>query len=133
MKKKKQSYIRAGILSLEEVIPVINSSPGKHKHSFKIDDDIYIVNVYSGRLNLFTKSVTCVRCGIVGTHFALEKSHERDKSYHLNLYSRNGKGDILMTKDHIVPRSKGGKDHIDNYQTMCCNCNNKKKDKIMGV
>ena len=28
--------------------------------------------------------------------------------------------------DHIIPKSKGGKDHIDNYQLMCEECNSKK-------
>ena len=33
-----------------------------------------------------------------------------------------------MTKDHIIPRSKGGPDCIENFQTMCEECNNKKRD-----
>ena len=28
-----------------------------------------------------------------------------------------------MTKDHIVPKSKGGADHLDNLETMCDQCN----------
>ena len=34
-----------------------------------------------------------------------------------------------MTKDHILPKSRGGKNHISNMQTMCCRCNSKKGDK----
>jgi len=34
--------------------------------------------------------------------------------------------EVLMTHDHIVPRSKGGKNHISNVQTMCAPCNSKK-------
>ena len=33
-----------------------------------------------------------------------------------------------MTKDHITPKAKGGKDHISNMQTMCSTCNWEKKD-----
>jgi 5-methylcytosine-specific restriction endonuclease McrA len=31
-----------------------------------------------------------------------------------------------MTKDHIFPKSKGGKDVIENMQTMCTICNKNK-------
>ena len=32
--------------------------------------------------------------------------------------------------DHIIPLSKGGPNHIDNYQTLCKYCNRKKSAKI---
>lgn len=71
----------------------------------------------------FTKGLRCVCCGIEGQYFAKEKSG-KDKSYHLNLYAVDDEGnEVLMTKDHIIPKSKGGKDHITNYQTMCETCN----------
>lgn len=71
----------------------------------------------------FTKGTKCVCCGIEGSFFAKEK-HQNDISYHLNLYGYDENGqEVLMTKDHIIPRSKGGKDNIDNYQTMCTRCN----------
>jgi 5-methylcytosine-specific restriction endonuclease McrA len=79
----------------------------------------------SQRLKLFAKSHACVSCDRVGVVFKLEK-HYNDKSPHLNLYSQD---DVLMTKDHIVSKAKGGKDHMSNYQTMCAECNHKKADK----
>jgi 5-methylcytosine-specific restriction endonuclease McrA len=29
----------------------------------------------------------------------------------------------VLHVDHIIPRSKGGKDRLDNYQTLCELCN----------
>jgi hypothetical protein len=42
---------------------------------------------------------------------------------HFNLYAEREGELVQMTKDHKQPKSKGGADHIDNMQTMCCTCN----------
>lgn len=39
-------------------------------------------------------------------------------------------GDTLMTVDHVLPKSKGGTNHIDNLVPMCSPCNQRKADKI---
>ena len=80
----------------------------------------------------FTKGMRCAKCGIEGRFFAKEKT-VNDKRYHLNLYAMNRNGqEVLMTKDHIVPRSKGGKSALENYQPMCLVCNTKKGDRYDG-
>lgn len=78
----------------------------------------------------FTKGYTCSKCGLTGQFFALEKPIDSQR-YHLNLYAidKNGK-EILMTKDHIIPKSKGGKNRIENYQPMCEKCNSKKGNRL---
>lgn len=78
----------------------------------------------------FTKGLRCTCCGVEGKYFAKEKD-KNARSYHLNLYGidENGK-EVLITKDHIIPKSKGGRDNLDNYQTMCIRCNQAKADKL---
>jgi 5-methylcytosine-specific restriction endonuclease McrA len=86
-------------------------------------------NVYQQSLRYATfyqKGVKCACCGRVGSYFTLDPDRNGDNSgtrHHFNLYSEDG---VLMTKDHIRPRKLGGKDHIDNLQTMCVECNREK-------
>jgi len=76
-----------------------------------------------------SKGVACVRCGIEGQFFALERSGGKNNpnKYHANLYALNEYGhEVMMTVDHIIPRSKGGGRILSNLQPMCCNCNSRK-------
>lgn len=78
--------------------------------------------ISSTRLQTFKKSNRCVCCNTEGSYY--EKTHGENGTFHLNLYSKLPNGDsLLMTKDHIVPKSRGGKNHIDNYTTCCKECN----------
>lgn len=85
----------------------------------------------SERLVLFkTKGTQCVKCGLNGSEFILE-THNQNIRPHLNLYGYNTRGKkILFTKDHIIPKSKGGRNRLDNYNPMCQPCNNKKADTL---
>ncbi|RZA15647.1 MAG: HNH endonuclease, partial [Proteobacteria bacterium] len=44
----------------------------------------------------------------------------------LILYCLKGDVEVLMTKDHVIPIAKGGRDRLNNYQTLCIDCNRKK-------
>ena len=82
------------------------------------------------RYNCFMKSgFDCKSCGKVGSIFAIEKIKSKSfQGYTINLYSEDG---AFFTKDHIIPKSKGGKDMLDNYQTMCWPCNAKKGSTLL--
>jgi 5-methylcytosine-specific restriction endonuclease McrA len=69
----------------------------------------------------------CKCCGKEGTHY--EARQWRDKNgIHLDLYADDG---TLLARDHIIPKSKGGTDTIDNFQILCEYCNSAKGGEIM--
>lgn len=93
-----------------------------------------MIKANSQRLQLFyTKGFKCVQCGTEGKFFIMVKNRSNkgqlDNYYHLELVGITPSGQyIIMTKDHILPKAKGGKDILENYQTMCFHCNVAKAD-----
>jgi 5-methylcytosine-specific restriction endonuclease McrA len=120
----------------------------------------YKVKLSGVRLECFKRNAKCVSCRLIGTVFKLQsheykgpklgtncflnecpwcalrgyKTRRRMNEWqkpHLNLFAKDRGGNmILMTKDHIYPKSKGGSDGIENMQTMCVRCNQNKADTI---
>ena len=94
----------------------------KHRKTFVINGISYKVNMSYEKYIMFIKNKTCVCCGVKGEYMVLQKKPS-DISPHFNLYGlKNGKH-VLMTKDHIIPKSKGGKNGFYNLRTMCEICN----------
>lgn len=120
---------RKGIFSIEEVRKKVMPYNTGEKGTIIIDFYGDPIKTNSQRYTVFfKKGMKCVKCGIEGKYFAKEKEPTQlSNKYHLNLYAldENGK-EVLMTKDHIIPKSKGGSNKLDNFQTMCCRCNEKK-------
>ena len=115
---------RAGVISLE-ILPelvsgtelVTNAKGRSYQQKRKKYQTIGNCNVKlsSDRYVVFKNSLSCVKCGITGTYFAIEKNRS-DFNYHLNLYAIDVNGEeVLMTKDHINPKSNGGENRIGNY------------------
>jgi hypothetical protein len=125
------SYDRRNIYKINEIMPHIKDQTNKHKIKKEFDGDM--IKVSSRRLFLFkVKGLECVECGIKGSFFAKER-HVRAvlQPYHFNLYGFDERGnERMLTKDHIVPKSKGGSDDLSNLQVMCIKCNGKKADQI---
>jgi len=92
------------------------------------------ISMVSDRYKTFINSGTkCVSCGLEGKYFKMCRSKGSTR-YHFNLYAADEAGnDVLMTKDHIVPKSKGGPNSLNNYQTMCVECNRIKADKNVRI
>lgn len=88
------------------------------------------IKVYSQRYELFLQNTKCAVCGLEANCYLLERA-EKSKRYHFNLYYQDEKGNFtLFTKDHILPKSKGGKNWLSNYQTMCYPCNFEKGNTV---
>jgi 5-methylcytosine-specific restriction endonuclease McrA len=128
-------FKRISTYTIDEVFSLINH--GVNWDDTRCKPEIILnrlkVKLRSDRYHTFiTKGIICEDCGIKGSFFALEAHKEDIEKFnraHFNLYAKNDKGEeILMTKDHIIPKSKGGKDHISNYRTLCCICNVKKSN-----
>ena len=142
----KVSYSRVGNFSIAEVLGATVQEPRfklKRRLS-KVEYKVYISHIFDGhsvkmdslRYQTFkAKGVVCVDCGLEATHFGLEAfpsdARKDVTEYHFNLYGiKNGK-EVMMTKDHIFPKSRGGKDLIENMQPMCTACNCNKGSKIV--
>lgn len=98
----------------------------KNKKRARAEIDGFSVRIYSPKLKTFMFHGTkCSGCGIKATHFSLVLPTSRNTGLNLVLYA----GNIIMTCDHIVPKSKGGTDKISNIQPMCYPCNQTKGSK----
>lgn len=124
MCKRQANMICGGKVDINEVFEAMDNA------------DKYIklcgqrIKALSARYQLFkTKGTTCIDCGLEASYFKLER-FPCDGGFHLNLYGIDHLGDeVLFTKDHIIPKAKGGPNNLNNYQTMCSPCNAHKADK----
>lgn len=71
------------------------------------------------------KGTTCVECGAIAIELIKYKNNNGNKCNHVFGITPDGK-EVMFNVDHIIPKSKGGTNHIDNIQIMCFPCNCKK-------
>lgn len=128
--RKPLNYLNKGVLYGENFTPlkvregvVINEFP--YEEGFKL---AFNGTFESDRLqDLLRVGKCCVvpNCGVIGDRICVTLG--KDGGVHIDLYDKNY---VLLTIDHIIPKSKGGKNHISNYQTMCIFHNSEKGSKI---
>jgi hypothetical protein len=123
-----QGYKSAGLLPVEDVLVKIRAG-----HT-TLSAYGQVVKLTSIRLRTFTKGVVCIECKKEGSFFSIDTQTSSKGKYHLNLWHKSKTGAwILMTSDHIHPKSKGGADKdLENRQPMCRPCNARKADKVGG-
>ena len=114
---------RVMVVPVEDVLPFVVKD--KRDEGAERNYGGHMVKMWSLRYQIFQKSLVCCNCGIKGEYFALEKPEaDPGTRYHFNLYARLDSGaEVLITKDHVVPKSKGGTDSVNNMRTMCKVCN----------
>ena len=71
--------------------------------------------------------IQCTCCKAIATHFIL-LPNINSYTHSPRLMFSNG---TYMTKDHIIPKSKGGPNKQTNFQLMCYDCNLLKADNII--
>jgi 5-methylcytosine-specific restriction endonuclease McrA len=123
-KSRKRDSLKAKVIAkfpAEDIVPEIVDDFEK-RQAYLVNGQIYVVKMSSLRMRNFKRSLTCVSCGRKGVTFQLEQ-FAGDSNPHFNLYDKDG---VLMTHDHIIPKSLGGNDTPQNTQTMCSVCNGKK-------
>lgn len=111
---------------LVENLPLSIIKDTYNKPTSKIKIEGYKVKTKDDRyLNFIKHGFKCAKCGVEGKYVNLETNYLGN---HLNVYAKKDGQVVLLTKDHIYPRSKGGLDNIKNYQVLCEECNKKKSD-----
>lgn len=121
--KDRKKLIHLGVFSIDEVFPFITEE--ETKKEYVIGSKVHLVRMNSDRYHIFKANNKCVSCGLEGNKMILDMN-PGDTSPHFNLYGEEDGRLVLMTKDHILAKSKGGQDIAENYQSMCAVCNNLK-------
>lgn len=79
------------------------------------------------RVLFLVDNPNCNHCGLEGSFWAVEK--DNGGGVHLNLFGKDSEeDDVLLTIDHMTPRSKGGLMVPENLQTLCFPCNQNKSN-----
>lgn len=117
-----------GRFKIKDVLPFVTTE--KIRRSYITNSGkSYKVWMDSLRYHLFSRSVACCCCGLEGTYFLLQNNEHGIKVDditigHFNLHGTDPVfGEVMITKDHVIPKYLGGSDTLDNYRTMCMICN----------
>ncbi len=124
-------YHRVATFALDEILPLIGKIDIASIRDFS-------VRLLSWRYQVYAlKGTTCVTCGLKAEYFAFERERSQTHALpHLNLYalklsnSKKSMVEVMITIDHIIPKSKGGTNDMTNLQPMCSRCNQKKADTL---
>ena len=123
--------IRHGIYDVKTVLDWAETDVPFSDGNFKEFDGLQVLSGILGYKVFKYKGTKCACCPTEGTYFALERTpgpgRTKYNNWHFNLYGKNKFGrEVMLTKDHITPKSKDGTNDLENLQPMCQTCNSKK-------
>ncbi len=107
--------------------------PAKIGHSYTFTEFISFEKLHTAfakhrRLRVFhVHGTLCANAGCSKEGIYLIKAANNQGGFHIDVYTKDFE---MMTIDHILPRSLGGSDAIENLQPMCNTCNHKKGNKV---
>lgn len=108
---KHNGYTISKLISVETVLSALEVSQKDNK-AFTVEG-LLISKKNAKTWRMFQKNMACVVCGISGSYAAIEKNGS--SPLHINLWAVKENGQhVQMTKDHIIPQSKGGTSELSN-------------------
>jgi len=75
--------------------------------------------------------IRCWHCGVEADQWVASKGrNDKLGNAVLNLFATGSDGVVMMTRDHIIPRSLGGKDVVGNLRPGCAPCNETRSNEV---
>lgn len=76
--------------------------------------------------------MVCFKCGVIADRWIMRHQHnDRNKPPTLELFAYTKKSRlVMMTRDHIVPKSWGGLDIVQNLRCACETCNRERSNTL---
>lgn len=109
-------------------LDVVLKYVGRARQKFYVNGKLYNIAMNNQRMRLIGRTQECACCGAKGKFFWLEQSGASPPF--LNLYAEDHTGqNTLLTMDHILPESEGGKAEQSNLQLLCVPCYRKKRNR----
>lgn len=112
---------RALILTLEGKATVVEEHPElvvrSPSQTFPVPTSIVLKQFVKGRMVFRTKALLTQKNMFIRDGYTCQ---------YCNRHRNQLKSHESLTRDHVIPRTKGGKDVWENVVTSCGSCNNKK-------